>query len=194
MLEHCWGDLFPFSHRALMRSGTDVGQLGLARIRCCNSSQRCSMGLRSWLCADQSSSSTPILTNDFCMDLALCTGALSCWNRKRPSQNCCHNVGSTESSRMSLYAVVLIFPYTVNKGPSPNHEKQPHKKQPQFLHQTYSWHYAFGQVALYWHLPNPDSSVGLPDGEAWFITPENAFPLLASFTPLQPCGWNSHIY
>ena len=42
-----------------------------------------------------------------------------------------------------------------------------------------------------WHLPNPDSFVGLPEGEARFITLENAFPLLqcpmaASFTPLQP--------
>uniref|UniRef100_A0A4W5M2Q7 Aldo-keto reductase family 1, member A1a (aldehyde reductase) n=1 Tax=Hucho hucho TaxID=62062 RepID=A0A4W5M2Q7_9TELE len=35
------------------------------------------MGLRSGLCAGQSSSSTPISTNLFCMDLALCTGALS---------------------------------------------------------------------------------------------------------------------
>jgi hypothetical protein len=41
-----------------------------------------------------------------------------------------------------------------------------------------------------WHPPNPDSSVVLPDGEAWLITPENAFtlfqsPMAASFTPLQ---------
>jgi hypothetical protein len=53
------------------------------------------------------------------MDLALCTGALSCWNRKRPSPKC-----STESSRMS-YAVALRFPFTGTKGKSPNHEKQP---------------------------------------------------------------------
>jgi hypothetical protein len=33
--------------------------------------------LRSGLCAGQSSSSTPILTNHFRMDLALCMGALS---------------------------------------------------------------------------------------------------------------------
>ena len=42
-----------------------------------------------------------------------------------------------------------------------------------------------------WHPADPDSSVGLPDVEAWFVIPENAFPLLqspmaASFTPLQP--------
>ena len=48
-----------------------------------------------------------------------------------------------------------------------------------------------GKVAFSWHPPNPDSSIGLLDGEVGFITPENAFPLLqspmvASFTPLQP--------
>jgi hypothetical protein len=37
-------------------------------------SHRCPMGLRLGLCADQSSSSTPISANHFCMDLALCTG------------------------------------------------------------------------------------------------------------------------
>ena len=41
-----------------------------------------------------------------------------------------------------------------------------------------------------WHPPNPDKSGGLLDGEACFITPENAFPLLQSpmavrFTSLQ---------
>ena len=49
----------------------------------------------------------------------------------------------------------------------------------------YSW-----QVASSWHPPNPDLSILLPDFEAWFITPENAFPLFqspmaSSFTPLQ---------
>ena len=38
----------------------------------------CCMGLRSGLFAGQSSSSTPISTNHFCMDLVLCMGALSC--------------------------------------------------------------------------------------------------------------------
>ena len=83
--------------QSLVRSGTDVGRLGLARSWRSNSSLRCSMGLRSGLCASQSSSSTPISPNYFCMDFALCMGALSCWNRKGPSpkleaQNCleCH--------------------------------------------------------------------------------------------------------
>ena len=56
---------------------------------------------------------------------ALCTGALSCWNRKGPSPNCFHEVGSTEWSKMSLYAVALRFPFNWTKGPSLNHEKQP---------------------------------------------------------------------
>ena len=68
---------------------------------------------------------TSISTNHFCMDLALRTGALSCWNLKGPSPNCCHKVGNTESSRMPLYAVASRFPFTETKGPSPNHEKQP---------------------------------------------------------------------
>jgi hypothetical protein len=96
-----------------------------ARSQRSNSSQRCSMGLRSGLCAGQSSSSTPISINHFCMDLALCRGKLSCGNRKGPSPNCYHKVGSTESSRMSLYAVALRFPFTGTKGTNPNHEKQP---------------------------------------------------------------------
>ena len=48
-----------------------------------------------------------------------------------------------------------------------------------------------------WHPLNPDSTVGLPDGEALFITPENVFPLLQSpmaesFTPLQPALGIAH--
>ena len=46
-------------------------RLCLARSLHSNSSQRCLMGLRSGLCAGQSSYSTPISTNNFCMDLAL---------------------------------------------------------------------------------------------------------------------------
>ena len=33
-------------------------------------------------------------------------------------------------SRMSLYAVALIFPFTGTKGPSPNQEKQPQTINP----------------------------------------------------------------
>jgi hypothetical protein len=59
---------------------------------------------------------------------------------------------------------------------------------PPLLHHLYSTHWP---VVLSWHPPNPDWSVRLPGGEAWFITPENTFPLLQSpmaarFTLLQP--------
>ena len=77
----CWniaaGTCFHSATRALVRSGTDVGRLGLARSQRSNSSQRCSMGLKSGICAGQSTSTTPLLTTHFCMDLALYTRALS---------------------------------------------------------------------------------------------------------------------
>lgn len=40
------------------------------------------------------------------------------------------------------------------------------------------------QVAFFRHLPNPDVSVGLPDTEVWFITPEYMFVLLQSLMAL----------
>ena len=77
---------------------------------------------------------------------------------------------------MSLYAVALRFHFTGTKmglAPPP-----PPSLTVGTMHQ--------GR----WHSPNPDSSIGLPDGDVGFTTPENAFPLLqspmaASFTPLQ---------
>ncbi|KAG7317169.1 hypothetical protein KOW79_019467 [Hemibagrus wyckioides] len=91
---------------------------------CSNSSQRCSIGLRSGLCAGQSSSSTPnSLIHDF-MDLALCTGVQSCWNRKGSSPNSSHKVWSRKLSKMSWYAEALRVPFTGTKGPSPTPEKQ----------------------------------------------------------------------
>ena len=63
----------------------------------------------------------------------------------------------------------------------------------------YRWYYTLGQVAFPWHPPNPDLSVGLPDVEARFITPEFAFQLLqstmaVSFTPIQPTLGIAHGY
>lgn len=43
------------------------------------------MGLKSGLCADQSSSPTPNWGNHFCMVMSLCTEVLSCWNMKHTS-------------------------------------------------------------------------------------------------------------
>ena len=71
----CWnnavGICFLSATRALVRSGIDVGRLGLARSRRPNSPQRYLMGFRSGFCAGQSSSSAPISPNHFCIDLTL---------------------------------------------------------------------------------------------------------------------------
>ena len=64
------------SRSAFVRSHTDVGREGLALSLHSNSSQRCSIRLRSGLCAGQSSSSTPNSLIHVFMDLALCTGAV----------------------------------------------------------------------------------------------------------------------
>ena len=37
--------------------------------------------------------------------------------RKEPSPDCCHKLGSTPLSIMSLYAVALIFPQTLKNSP-----------------------------------------------------------------------------
>ena len=116
MLEHCCWNLLPYRHKSIsevrhwcwaIRPGSQSAFQFIPNVF---------NGLRSGCCAGQSSSSTPTLRNDFSMDLALCTGALSCWNRKQPSSNCCQKVGSTELSRMSLYPVALRFPFTGTKG------------------------------------------------------------------------------
>ncbi|XP_051540168.1 uncharacterized protein LOC127432786 isoform X2 [Myxocyprinus asiaticus] len=60
------------------------------------------------------------------MDLALCTGAQSCWNRKGTSPNCSNKVGSMELSKISWYAEAFRVPFTGTKGPSPAPEKQPY--------------------------------------------------------------------
>ena len=82
--------------------------------------------MRSGLCAGQSSSSTPDSAIHVFMDLALCSGAQSCWKRKGPAPNCSHKVGSMELSKMSWYAEAFRVPFTGTKGPSPAPEKQPH--------------------------------------------------------------------
>jgi hypothetical protein len=101
-----------------------LGDLGLARSRCFNLSQRCSMRLRSGLCAGQLSSSTPISTNHFCMDLALCTGHCHVETGKGLPQTVATKL--EVQNRLSLYSVALRFPFTGTKGHSLNHEKQPH--------------------------------------------------------------------
>ena len=114
------------SRSAFVRSQTDVGREGLALSLHSKSSQRCSIGSRSGLCAGQSSSSTPNYLIHVFMDLALCTGAQSCWNRKGQSPNCSHKVGSMELPKISWFAEAFRFPFTVTKGQRPAPEKQPH--------------------------------------------------------------------
>jgi len=94
------------------------------------------------------------------MDLALCTGVQSCWNRKGPSPNCSHKVGNMKLSKMSWYAEALRVPFTGTKGP----KTTPHHNPPST--KLYTWHNAVRQVPFSWQPPNPDSSIGLPDREA----------------------------
>ena len=85
-----------------------------------------SIGLRSGLCAGQSSSYTPDSLIHVFMGLALCTGAQSCWNRKESSPNCTHKVGRMELSNISWYAEAFRVPFTGTEGPIQAPEKQPH--------------------------------------------------------------------
>ena len=69
-------------------------------------------------------------------------------------------------SRLECHCTVALrIPFTGTKGPSLNHEKQLQTHYSSYTN-LYSWHYALGQVAFSWHPPNPDLSVGQPDGEA----------------------------
>ncbi len=111
-------------YMTLVRSGTDDGWKILARSSL-NSPQSCWMGLKPGLCADQSRSSTPNWENYFFLNLALCPGVLSCWNRKGPSPNSCHQIRNTLLSKISPYAAALKFPLTETKSPNSNHQTQP---------------------------------------------------------------------
>ncbi len=68
--------VFDHSSRSVfVRSGTDVGREGLVYSLSSNSSQLCSIGLRSGLSVGQSSSSTPSSLIHVFMDIVLCTGS-----------------------------------------------------------------------------------------------------------------------
>ena len=108
------------------KASTWFRSVSLALSLCSNLSQRCSVRLRSGLCTAQSRSSTPNSLIHVFMDLALCTGAHSCWNRKGPSLNYSHKVGSMELSNISWCAEAFSIPFTGTKGPSPAPEEQPH--------------------------------------------------------------------
>jgi len=117
---------------------------------------------KAWV-AGQSSSFTPNSLIHVFMDLALCTGAQSCWNRKGPSPNCSHKVGWKKLSNMSWYAEA--FRVKPNPWKTTQHHNPPSTK-------LYTWHNRN-------HKPqNPDSSIWLPNREVWFVTPENTSSLL----------------
>ena len=186
MLEHCCGDLLPFSHRSI----SEVGHW-------------------CWAIRPGSQSAFQFIPKVFdgVEVRALCrpvkffhTDKPFLYGLRLVHEGHCHaetgkvlpqtvvtNLETKKSSRMSLYAVALRSPSTGTKGPEPWKTAPDHYSPSTKL---YSWHYALGQIAFSWHLPNPDLSVGLPDCDAWFITPENAFPLLQSpmamsFRPFQ---------
>jgi hypothetical protein len=80
MLGHCSGDLLPFSHKSIseVQHCVPIHPKGV----------QWSWGQGS---ACQSSSSTQISTNHFCVYFAFNTWALTCWNRKRLGSNTfCH--------------------------------------------------------------------------------------------------------
>ena len=125
MLEHCCGDLLPFSHISISEVGHCCWAIWPGSQSAFQFIPKVFDGVEvRALCR-----SVKLIHTD--LDKPFLNGprfeqwALWCWNRKGPSPNCCYKIWSTESSRMSLYAVVLIFPFIGTKGPSPNHEKQP---------------------------------------------------------------------
>ena len=123
----CWnisaGTCFHSARRALVRPGTDVWRVVLARSWRSNSSQRRLMGLRSGLWRPVTFFHTN-LNKPFLSGPRFVHGDIFMQKQEQgPSPNCCHNVGSTESSRMSLYAVALTFPFhegqTMKNSPRP---------------------------------------------------------------------------
>jgi hypothetical protein len=121
--------------------------------------------------------------------ISVWTGPLSCWNRKGPSPNCCHTVGSTESSRLSSYVVALRFLFAGTKGPGPNHEKTAPDHFSSYT-KLYSCIGA-GIVFLASTKPRFVQSDCQMMNHITLHQSREAFPLLqspivASFTPLQP--------
>lgn len=93
----------------------DVGREGVAPSLCLNSPQR-------WLCAGQSSPSTP--NSSMCWTFSLGTGVQSGWNMKGPFANCSHRFGSIKvSNGISWNGTIIpnsfrfiIVPLTVDCG------------------------------------------------------------------------------
>lgn len=122
-----------------MRSGTDVGQEGLAHSLHSSSYQKVfdRIEVRA-LCR-------PV---KLFMDLALCTGAQSCWNKKGLPQTVSTTL-EVVLSKMAWHTEALRSPFTGSKGPSTNPEKQPLYHYPSST-KPHSWHNAgqLGNVLL----------------------------------------------
>ena len=102
------------SRSTFVTSHTDVGQEGLALSLRSNSSQRCFIGLRSGLCAGQSSSSTP---NSLLQEGAVSKLFPQSWE--------------LELSNISCYAEAFRVPVTGTKGTKPSSWRTtPHHNPP----------------------------------------------------------------
>ena len=150
------------SRSAFVRSHTDVGQEGLALSLCSNSSQRCSVGLKSGLCAGQSSSSTP---NSLSMSLWTLLYALvhsyvgtgrghpQTVPTKLEAWNCPTSLGMLKHTEFLSLELKVQTQLLKN---NPNHNPPSTK-----LH---TWHNAVR--LFFWQPPNSDLSIRLLDGEA----------------------------
>lgn len=106
ILECLW-EFVPIEARITMvRSVTAFGWEDLVLIQHLNSSQRCSEGLRSGLCARHSSSSTPNQSNRVFIELALCSGVQSYCKSECRSSNCYHKVISAQLSTFNVFALL----------------------------------------------------------------------------------------
>ncbi len=113
----------------------------------------------------------PNSSNKVCTDIALCTGAQSCWKRK--------GFYSSQFPQRWKHSIVqnIWACWSIKKNNSLEITglAQLHPIIPP-LHQIYIWHSAVRQVMIFWHTPNPDSPIRLPIRETWFS--QNRFPLL----------------
>ena len=153
------GIFYHFFRSTFVRSHTDVGQEGLALSLHSNSSQRCSVRLRSGLCAGQSCSSTP---NSLLVSLWTCfVHWCSHVGTGRTIPKLCPQSWELELSNISLlkhseFLSLELRDQAQKNNPTP---WSPSTK-------LYTWHNAARQVSFSCQLPNPDSSIRLPDGEA----------------------------
>ncbi len=109
------------------------------------------------------------------MDLALCTGAQSCWNRRESSSNWSHKAVSKALSKLSWYAKALHFPFIAqcwNNNPILLFLPPPNFTVDTML-------VTIGNVLLASAKPRHTHQA------LWFITPQNRFPLLQS--PVSVC-------